>query len=352
MTMRAKGESKTVTNIFRYQRGDIAAQSLTVRWLMTIMLTLALWALLIPSPAMAAPDVSYDTMNIRVQPEYDDPRVLVVVESVLSGETKLPAKVETALSNKMPDVTVGMACEVPEGQGHRCKVYETKEAGDFQDLTYSVDTARNLFLEYYYDPFKGSKEAEKGNKIVTYEYKASAPIKQLDIQVQEPLKATDYKVEPASENVSEDQEGFKYHTYSFSDVKPDDVMTFNVSYTKTDKEPSVVKPIGQPVNNEQAAGSGEAGNSNTTRWFMFGIILLGVTGGLGMYWRSQTSAAAEVATRQKSRPKPKGSKSAKGSKAVKSQSGAKSKKGKFCSECGTRIDADNKFCSDCGSEIG
>ena len=348
MTMSAKGESKTVTNIFRYQRGDVAGASLTGRWLMAIMLTMALWTLLIPSPAMAAEDVSYDTMNIRVQPEYDDPRVLVVLESVLSDGTKLPTDVDFALSKKMPDITVGMACEVPEGQGHRCKVYDTNDTGDFQDLSYSVDTAKNLFLEYYYDPFKGSAEAEKGNKTFTYEFKALAPIKQLDIQVQEPLKGTDYKVEPESKNVSEDQEGFKYHTYSFSDVKPDDVMTFNVSYTKTDKEPSIQKNA-QPVNNEEAAGSGEAGNPNTVRWFMFGIVLLVVSGGLAMYWRSQTVATAEVEARQKARPKPKG---AKGSKGAKSKSNAKSKKSKFCSECGSKVDGDNKFCPDCGSEIG
>ena len=312
---------------------------------MAIMLTLMMLALLNPTPAMAAEDVSYDTMNIRVQPEYDDPRVLVVIESVLSGDTKLPTDVKVALSKKMPDITVGMACELPEGQGHRCKVWETKESGEFQDLSYSVDTAKNLFLEYYYDPFKGSKEAEKGNKTLTYEYKASAPIKQLDIQVQEPLKATDYKVEPASTGSTEDQEGFKYHTYSFTDVKADDVMTFNVAYTKTDPEPS--KPKGTPPPQENPEGE-PAGDSNTVRLFMFLLVVLLVAGGLAMYWRSQSAAQAEAEARQKARPKPKGSK---GSKVAKGKSGDKSKKSKFCSECGSQVDGDNKFCSECGSEI-
>ncbi len=335
-----------MTSKFKIRKGGNGGKRSVRGRIFATILSLALLALIIPTQALAAKDIKVEKMNILVEPEYDDPRVLVVMEPILSEDTELPQKVEYLLSKKMPDITVGMACEIPEGQGHRCKVYDTKEAGDFEELTYSVDSARTLFFEYYYDPFSGQKEAEDGKKSFVYEYKASYPIGNLEIQVQEPLKATDYKIEPASENISEDQQGFKYHTFSFADVKAGDVLAFNVDYTKTDKEPSIQKTT-QPVNNEQV-GSGESQSTNpsSTRWIVFLVVLMMVGGGWAMYWRSQTIASAEVAAERKVRPKPK--KGGKGKVAAK----AKTKAAKYCSNCGSEADGNSKFCSDCGSEIG
>ncbi len=240
-------------------------------------MSLNLLAMIVPLSASAAPagNAKIDSMNLRIQPEYDDPRVLAVLEPVLSSDTKLPLKTKFFISKKTTNIEVGMACEVPEGQGHRCKVYDTADAGaDWQELSYSVDTARNLFLEYYWDPFKDSKDAADGKKSFTYEFKSPYPIKKLDVQVQEPLKANDYKIEPASNSQSNDQEGFKWHTYSYTDVEPDQVLTFNVNYTKTDPQPSKQKPNPQQAN-AQGLTDQPTGNPNTLRFFiLFFVILL------------------------------------------------------------------------------
>ncbi|MDP1809566.1 MAG: zinc ribbon domain-containing protein [Actinomycetota bacterium] len=309
--------------------------------LMTAVLTLTLLTFIAPLPAPAAPgagNAKIDSMSIRVQPEYDDPRVLAVLESVLSNDTKLPLKVEFFISKKTTNIEVGMACEVPKGEGHRCKVYDTADAGDdWQSLTYSVDTARNLFLEYYWDPFK---DVKAGKKSFVYEFKSPYPIKKLDVQVQQGKKATDFKVDPVSTNLSQDQEGFKWYTYTFTDVKPDQVLTFNVSYTKTDPQPEVKKEVAPPATGN---GTAQPGNPTNIRIFIFLFVLLFVAGVLAAYWRSKVAVEAAPAVKPSGRPKPKGA------KLTKTQ--GKTAKAKFCGQCGSDIEPGNKFCSACGSEV-
>lgn len=296
-----------------------------------------------PLPAPAAPaaeNAKIDSMSIRIQPEFDDPRVLAVLEPVLSSDTKLPLKAKFFISKKTTDIQINMACEVPEGQGHRCKVYDTADAGnDWQALTYSVDTARNLFLEYYWNPFKDVKD---GKKSFVYEFKSPYPIKKLNIQVQQGKKPTDFKIEPASTNISQDQSGYKWHTYSFTDVKPEQVLTFNVNYTKADAQPEEQKPGPGQVNN-QAPANQQPSNPNSVRIVIFLFVLLIVAGVLAVYWRSKVAVEAPAAVRPSGRPKPKGAKLAK-------TQGQKTKV-RFCGNCGGEVEAGNKFCSECGSEV-
>lgn len=305
--------------------------------LICVFLAPVLVSLLLPFAAMASNhDAKIEKMSIMVEPEYDDPRVLAVLEPTLSEDTKLPRKAKYMIPKSANDITIGMACEVPEGQGHRCKVYDTVDAGNFNALTYQVDTARNLFLEYYWDPFKNVKD---GKKSFVYEYKAPYPINELNVQVQQPLKATDFKVEPATEDMSQDEKGFKYHAYQFKDVKADQVFTFNVNYTKTNPEPSIKPGEGIAQVNQANPSEQPASNPGAVRIMLFFFILLFTAGVLGVYWRSKLTAveAMPVAKPKAGRPK--------------KATGAKVAKSRFCGNCGSELNSDNKFCSECGSEV-
>ena len=302
-------------------------------------LTLALLFLVAPLAATAAPaeNVKIESMSVRIMPEYDKDAVLAVLEPVLSSDTKLPAKAKFYISKKHTDITIGMACEVPEGQGHRCKVYDTADAGDFQELSYTAEVSRNLFMEYYYNPAKNAQDKQRN---VVYEFKSPYPIKKLDVQVQQPKLGTDYKIEPASTNVSEDGEGAKWHSYSFTDVKPDQVLAFNAGYTSGGlTKPGGIEPPQPAGGNAEAAASNPLGG----RLFLFLFVVLFVAGSLAIYWRSKMVAAEAPAAR------PTGKSKARGAKLT--QSAGKVAKPRFCGNCGGEIGAGHRFCSECGSEV-
>ena len=334
----------------------VGGQSL--RTLATIgIITALLMIFALPSGAFAG-EAEFEKMNVSIQPEYDDPRVLAVFQGTLTDDTELPREAEFFIPKSSKGVQIGMACEVPAGQGHRCKVYDTKEAGDFQSLTYKVDSARDLFFEYYWDPFKSGDSSgaagaaggtdEDGKKSFVYEYKAAYPVKNLQINVQKPLKATEFEVEPATEDISKDGEGFEYYVYNYENVKKDQVFTINANYVKTDPGPSKPKASPgsvQPAN--VAAGVGEAStNQGFVRIMLFLFILLFAAGGVAVYWRSQlTPAAAPVA-----KPKKKAG-GAKQQAATKSSAEEDGRRPKFCPNCGSSLGADHKFCPDCGDQI-
>jgi len=301
------------------------------------------------TPAVASENDGFDELTVRVMPEYDDPRVLAIFEGTLNEEATLPRTAKFFIPNSAKDPQIGMACEVPEGQGHVCKVYETADAGDFKSLTYNITQARNLFFEYYWDPFTGQAEAAEGNKSFKYEFKAPADVKALTIGIQKPLKAEDFELEPAPEKTVTDQEGMDFNMYSYSSVKKDQVFTINADYVKTDPNPS--KPKSSPGEAQvagQALGDAGAGQGSLQVIILsFAVLFMG--GIAVVIWRSQSTAAvATVGAKGKVKGKPKngGRKDSSGAEAKKD--GAKPK---FCSECGASMTPGSKFCSECGQEI-
>ena len=331
-----------MSRIVKNMTGGGTTKRYSMARLTAALLTLVLLSVIVPPTAFAAPaadNAKIESMNIRIQSEYDDPRVLAVLEPVLSADTKLPMKAKFLISKKITDIQINMACEIPEGQGHRCKVYNTTDVGNNNELSYSVDSARNLFLEYYWNPFKDVKD---GKKNFVYEFTSPYAIKKLNVQIMEGKKASGFKIEPVSNDKSKDQEGFTWHNYTFNDVTPGQILTFNVDYTKTDAQPEIQKAVAPPVN-EKTPGV-DAGNRSGVQLMLFFFVILIVVGILAVYWRSKVVTETAQSSRPVARPKPKGAKVSK--TPIKTSAQAK-----YCGNCGSETSAGNKFCSECGSEV-
>ena len=307
-----------------------------------IILIAALFAMVLGgTPAVASEHDGLDELSVSVMPEYDDPRVLAIFEGTLNENATLPRTAEFFVPNSATDPQIGMACEVPEGEGHICKVYETADAGDFKSLTYNIDQARNLFFEYYWDPFTGQAEAAEGKKSFKYEFKAPANVKALSIGIQKPLKAENFVLDPPPEKTVTDQEGMDFNMYSYGSVKKDQVFTINATYVKTDPSPS--KPKSNP-GGEQAAGQilGSGEGQGTLQIIVLAFVILFTGGIVAVIMRSRS--APTVATAGASRS------TAQGKRKTGESKGSSGAKPKFCSECGSAIAADSKFCSECGQQ--
>lgn len=195
-------------------------------------------------------------LNVSVWPEYDDPRVLVILEGTFVNTSNAPYS--GPVKWNIPDageIEVGMACEIVNGGGHSCQPYQQTKKGEWIELTCKTTKSIKpgeeypVFLEYYYNPLEGAVD-----KKFNFPYQPSYNIQALSIAVQQPLKASNFSVTPPANSTNVDQGGFTVHNYLFSNQTPKDKISLNIAYTKNDPAPSVQKQTDDSSGSPSASG--------------------------------------------------------------------------------------------------
>lgn len=250
-----------------------------------------------PAMASAAEEqMEFKDLKVSVWPEYDDPRVLVILEGTMVNTSQEPFQGEVKWNiPKGENLEIGMACEIVNG-GHSCQPYEQKDKGDWIELTWK--TTRSIapgeeypvFLEYYYNPIKGSVDKE-----FEFPFQPNYQIDSLSLSVQQPLKAENFKVDPAPSSTNTDSGGFINHNYVFSNQTAADKIAVKVSYKKEDPKPSVEKQ----VNNGGGGGQESSGLQTTSSfkdakvWVPAGFMVL-ILGGFIAYSIMQNKGKRRV----------------------------------------------------------
>ncbi len=226
-----------------------------------LILTMALTLIPFAPPSLAAPqDDSFEvkTMDLQISPEYDDPRVLAVISGTLVNTSGKEYNGRVYF-NVPKDIEVNMACEIVNGSGHSCQPYEIEDKGSYQVLSWKITRTINpgeeypIWLEYYYNPLKGTPD-----KTMTLEYIPYYKTLELKTAIKEPLKSSNFKLDPAPTTTGQDGEGFKNDYYTFQNIDSTTPVVINISYTKNDNKPSIEK---QQPDSGQQAGTSELGTS-------------------------------------------------------------------------------------------
>jgi hypothetical protein len=298
------------------------------RWLIVLMMV-ALFFGIIPAQAVQAQGgVEFDSVQVDLWPEYDRPEVLVIYRLTLSDATSLPAQVSLRIPAVAGD-PYNLANQDVDGMLYLLN-YEKAVEGEWLRLTFTTPTP-NLQIEFY-DP--GIKK--QGN-LRSYEFKWAADysVTNMTVKVQQPLKATDFKLAPAMGSAQKGSDGLLYYTtvvgavdvatpvsLSFSYLKPDETLSFN----------SLPVQVSYPV---QAPGA-EVDWPTILPWILggAGVLLLGL-GGL-WFWRSGRKSAA---TGAEHRHRPNSSQTDGGAGGV------------FCHQCGKRSGPGDTFCRACGTRL-
>lgn len=257
-------------------------------------------------------------LKVGIWPEYDDPKVMVTYDGKFADQATFPTKVNFLIPKDAEDVH---ACAIdPQGK-HECQAFEKDIKGEFANISYSLPRA-DFSVMSYYKPFKGEADKNFG-----FTFRSTYPIENLEINVQQPLKATNFKVDPASSDVRSDDKGFKYYVYTFNNVSIEKDFPFQISYTKTDPNPSVEKQ------QEGSATTPTSGGANP--WIIMltivGATLLAVLG----YW---------IAVGRQAAPARAGAKFSSGK-------GMKKPGIRFCPNCGSQVKYADNFCPDCGRKV-
>ncbi len=264
-------------------------------------------------------------LKISVWPEYDKTsEALIMYRGQLPDNVKLPAKV-TFLYPKSARLSSTSSVD-DKNQFQYTKEWASKKVvdkGDFVELTYNVNFPTFQF-EVYDQVKTGSDKRD-----YKFPYKAGMDVKNLSVEMQQPLRSESFKVTPKSSSSGKDDQGFTFHTYNVGKLKTGDQKDFSATYTKSDINPSTNSDGPQPV----SSGPGQMPK--------FWVIIVTVATLLAI-------PVAVVFNLNRNKPsKPKKKAVVPPKKAAKPSGKAKG----FCTQCGTAIQPGNQFCPSCGKKV-
>jgi hypothetical protein len=261
-------------------------------------------------------------LSISVWPEYDDPSVLVIYDGQFVDKEGYPRQ-------------VGFL--VPSGANVNATAYGDDKGGFLNTDPWKTEDAGNgwtrvLFnlpkpafhLEFYYNPLQGTTD-----KTMRFVYNSAHPADSAELEIQQPLKATNFKTDPVAVLQTARGHDFKYHVFQFSKVAAGQLLSIQVSYTKTDPNPSVAS-ITIPSDSTTANATN---NLSSNLVLPVGIGAAGLAlAALGfLAWRARHEND-ESAQQRQVRNKKKGQSTT-----------------AFCHECGNGLRANDVFCSKCGT---
>jgi hypothetical protein len=169
-------------------------------------------------------------MKVSVWPEYDTPGVLVVYEGRFADKDAFPAQITFIFPKGVTRLTD--ACSLsPKGQ-HFCQIYDIEKKGDYNQVSMNMPYG-NFFIDFQYDPFKGGKD-----KSFEYVIQSKYEIMNLEVNIQQPLRSSDFTIAPASSKQTRDGDFIQYN-YSIKDITANQGVRFKINYIKEDNNPSI-----------------------------------------------------------------------------------------------------------------
>jgi hypothetical protein len=296
---------------------------------------IALIFLLAVTPQALAQDANrLSQFKISVWPEYDTPSVLVLLDGTLADKSNLPREVSVLIpTGAQLTVTTYQNADGTLAAEQPNKVADLGDGYSRVTFTTNQPTFR---VEYYHDLLRGSPD-----KTLDFAYKLAVPADQVTLDVQQPLKATNFAVNPSPPNTRTDTDGFKYFTSNFSNVAAGQVITTQVKYTKSDANPSVTAQTPAQPAPASAASTAPANNSSSNLLILGGVVTLGLAAVLGFfYWQQQTRQTQAVASKMSPRQFQRERRRARGTDS----------KTAFCTQCGNALKVDDVFCPKCGTK--
>ncbi len=276
------------------------------------------------APTFANDPLRIATLEVSVWPEYDQPGVLVQYQGQIAGAAQ--SGVSREISVLVPKgAGVGAACGIRSDGNHTSETWNESDAGNgFTSVSYTV-TEPQFHVEFYYNPLVGSPD-----KTMDFTYKASLPVDDLALDIQHPLKATNFILTPDTPDSHTDKDGFTYHVYDQKQVATGQTISAKVSYTKTDPSPSVSAQKSAPANstNQDAASEGINPNLVVVLAVLLAAALL--IGYFAFIRRSQPPLVPVSLIE------------ARGERCL--------SRGGFCTECGNAMEPEDRFCAKCGTQ--
>ena len=277
---------------------------------------ICLISLLQPTFIQGATGISgFYNVTLWLNPEYDSPELLVMLEGKVAA-SEVPAQVRFLVPHEAVMYSAGSKDAQGNYSGGPPNRIASQISG-WDEISYQLnsDTFR---VEYYDDIIKGNTD-----KSIAYDFRWLYPISDLTVIAQQPLKASNFSINPSGKASSEGQ--FTVYTYSFTNPDITQPLHFDITYTKTDPNPSI----------GTAATSPPASNStgNLTLIVLLVLSIVAVIAFLIVSLLKKKKPLRVSHSDQRTRSKPAAGKE------------------KYCDQCGHPVNKRYKFCPLCGNDI-
>lgn len=304
------------------------AKSFASRWVGPVLMGLALVCFQYAPAVLADSNDRLANLQINVWPEYDDARVLVMYDGEVGDATNLPQEISVLI----PSTASLSATAYVDPSGSFINVPDaptTQDAGDgFTRVTVKLP-APKFHLEYYYNPLQGSPD-----KTMEFVYKAAQPTGNVQIEIQQPLKADKFATDPATPVKTTDAHNFTFYVFNYASLDAGQEQRVKIRYTKTDPNPSVAS-IPTPASAPAAAAVASPSSSIMSLLppVLIAVALaLAALGGFALWSRGRNAMEPEPAPVEPQRRSRRGGSTG------------------FCVQCGRALAADDNFCPRCGTK--
>ncbi len=270
-------------------------------------------------------------LQISVWPEYDTPTVLVILEGKFADTSTSSRQVSVLIPSKAKLHVATYANA--DGTLAKEQPSQSSDLGDgYARVTFSVPAA-NFWLEYYDDALRGNPD-----KTLDFSLKAPAPADQATLEIQQPLKATNFTITPSTPN-TRSEDGFTYYDSTFSNVTTGQIISAQIKYTRTDPNPSVL-PAPAPASVPSTTPATTTSSTWSSGFLIVAIVVLGLTAVLGFFMLQQQRSRrlAPIAPNNRN------------GRRVGSPSRGVALGGVFCTQCGRALGRDDNFCPKCGAK--
>ena len=296
-----------------------------------LLLTLLLFSVV---PVFAQEPADLKTLRIALWPEFDDPRLLVIID----GEMNQPG--QTVRIPLPPQAEVNAVATVANGADFLNAEWETATAGDGTTII-SFKPAQSGFRVEYYAPLAANAGQRIGEFSLPAGYLTAADT---TIETLLPPSATGFSSDPAMQSSSTSDNGGQVYQRSLGAVAAGAAIEHNLTYHTTTGALAVAEgaratQAPAPAATPAPAAGGES-SSRTLLIVLLGILAVALVG-LGLFglWRTRR-APAEAAVLP-----PRASKPGSAKPVGPTEAGSD----RFCRQCGTEFRRDDRFCRECGA---
>ncbi len=262
------------------------------------------------------------TLNISLWPEYDDPRVLVIMSGTL-------AQANQQVRVPLPPGSELNAVAYASEEGQLLTADWTPETRQGQTYIIISVPTQQFHLEYYLDAVSSGEKTVVRVRIPV----PQARIAQATLTVQQPRNTTDFVADPPLGNPEPGFDNLMYASRDLGPLSPGDIIEQEVRYTRLVPGLSTTpRAITTPV----PSADDRTPPSRNWRLVTIGIAIVLVMAVLVVWWLRRQSMAVET---------PPVSKGRKRKRPVETTTLPK-----YCPNCGHPFGPNDRYCAMCGTK--
>jgi hypothetical protein len=296
------------------------------RW---FVLLFALVITVLPLSAHAQSVIKFSTLQVELQPEYDQPSMLVIYDFQLTKGISLPVDVTFRIPK---DGNLVAVASLSNGQYLNANFKPLTSDNGWQIIKVNVQTAVTYHVEYYEPISRNGKERQ-----FDYTWVGDYPIDDFSLTVWPPIDTTQFAADPPLNSIL-NADGTISWKKDFGALPANQQFNLKINYDRASD--TLTKPSSQSgVQPSQPIGVNTPGSfmstfSNALPYLLGGLGLLLIGGGVVYFW--QTGRGGKNKSRKRHSVH-----------AVETEGDSEV----YCHQCGTRAHKGDRFCRVCGTKL-